>query len=68
MKSANKNIIYTSIGLAFFVAAVYFIYSYTTNKNDPEEPYEPNQVNTDGFTYSFLKLETKKKNIIYPPL
>lgn len=40
----------------------------TEEKKEEKEPYKPNDVNIDGFTYSFLKLETKNENIIYSPL
>lgn len=53
----------------FGVYKVFESKSYDKDKKDEKkEPYVHNKVVTDDFSYSFLKLETKNKNMIYSPL
>lgn len=55
--------------IAFGAYKVFESKSYDKEKKDEKkEPYVPNKVVTDDFSYSFLKLETKNKNMIYSPL
>ena len=66
----NKKIFAASL-LALALGVIVFSLLFTNKKEEKEEPkvpYNPNDVELDSFAYSFIKLETKNKNLVYSPL
>jgi serpin B len=71
MDSKRLRILVSAVLIAFGVVVVFAgirMFEKKNNSEEEKETYKPNDVNIDGFTYSFLKLETKNENIIYSPL
>ena len=71
----KKIVIYIIILFSIIIIGTGVTLVINSNKKDDkkiskdiDEPYVPNDVELDGFTYSFLKLETNKKNMVYSPL
>ncbi len=69
----TKTIVYILLSIAAVVilaGVLIVLLGKKENKKieEPKKPYNPNDVVIDGFTYSFLKLETNEENLVYSPL
>ena len=56
------------IKFLFIIVLLFTLVGCSSNEYKDKEDIELNDVETDSFTYSFLRLETKKNNLVYSPL
>ena len=71
MDSKRLTILVYSVLAVFGIIVVFACFRMFEKKNSSDikdDPYTPNDVKVDSFTYSFLKLEAKNKNFIYSPI
>jgi serine protease inhibitor len=70
--SRNIAIIVSAVLIAFGVVVIFAgirMFDKKANENEnKEKEHEQNKVTLDNFTYSILKLETNKDNLVYSPL
>ena len=73
-EKASRRISFIILGISFIIIVAGVIMLLTnsgskTNSNSgSDDPQKQNEVVIDGFTYSFLKLETNNNNLVYSPL
>ena len=74
-EKTSKRISYIILGISFLIVIIGVVMLLTNNgpkkKNGeykPDDPKQQNDVKVDGITYSILKLETNKNNLVYSPL
>lgn len=66
--NSNKIVFIILAILVIILVGLSIIMNKNNEKKNEKKPHVPNEVKIDGFTYSFLKMEANKENMVYSPL